>query len=219
MGDRISPAIRLTRLLSLPFHPVLWSASPILYLYARNVVFIPFADTFRSLAFSVGLAILFLVGFRIILRGLEKAGVLCSLLVILFYSFGHVANSLEHWTNDRGLVFHAYILIGIWLLLFLVLFLIIVRGRLPGVIAQFLNIASTISVVFPLISIISTLAVIGGDNRSEAAYLSQLRGEAEAEESLVEVPPSQAPDIYYIILDGYARSDVLREFYGYDNSF
>jgi hypothetical protein len=26
------------------------------------------------------------------------------------------------------------------------------------------------------------------------------------------------PDIYYIILDGYARADVLREYYGFDNS-
>ena len=29
---------------------------------------------------------------------------------------------------------------------------------------------------------------------------------------------SKLPDIYYIIPDGYARNDVLKEFYGYDNS-
>jgi hypothetical protein len=26
------------------------------------------------------------------------------------------------------------------------------------------------------------------------------------------------PDIYYVILDGYARADILDELYGYDNS-
>jgi hypothetical protein len=26
------------------------------------------------------------------------------------------------------------------------------------------------------------------------------------------------PDIYYIIVDGYARADVLREYYEFDNS-
>jgi hypothetical protein len=31
-------------------------------------------------------------------------------------------------------------------------------------------------------------------------------------------PPASPPDIYYIILDGYARADVLAEFYGHDNS-
>ena len=30
--------------------------------------------------------------------------------------------------------------------------------------------------------------------------------------------PAQQPDIYYIVLDGYARSDLLQELYGYDNS-
>ena len=44
---------------------------------------------------------------------------------------------------------------------------------------------------------------------------------------LIEVPPRAAqqgsaavrpPDIYYIIIDGYARSDVLRDQYGYDNA-
>jgi hypothetical protein len=31
------------------------------------------------------------------------------------------------------------------------------------------------------------------------------------------IPPS-SPDIYYIILDGYGREDILREYYQYDNS-
>jgi hypothetical protein len=30
--------------------------------------------------------------------------------------------------------------------------------------------------------------------------------------------PEKKPDIYYIVLDGYARSDILDELYGYDNS-
>lgn len=31
-------------------------------------------------------------------------------------------------------------------------------------------------------------------------------------------PVDRKPDIYYIVLDDYARSDILRELYGYDNS-
>lgn len=30
--------------------------------------------------------------------------------------------------------------------------------------------------------------------------------------------PATKPDIYYIVLDGYPRSDILRELYGYDNT-
>ncbi|MFP4200986.1 MAG: sulfatase-like hydrolase/transferase, partial [Clostridia bacterium] len=30
--------------------------------------------------------------------------------------------------------------------------------------------------------------------------------------------PGDAPDVYYLVLDGYAREDVLREFFGYDDA-
>jgi hypothetical protein len=33
------------------------------------------------------------------------------------------------------------------------------------------------------------------------------------------VPKGRYPDIYYIILDGHARSDILAELYGYDNNW
>jgi hypothetical protein len=36
--------------------------------------------------------------------------------------------------------------------------------------------------------------------------------------SLARGPAGVHPDIYYLILDGYGRADVLREIYGYDNS-
>ena len=32
------------------------------------------------------------------------------------------------------------------------------------------------------------------------------------------LPPADTPDIYYIILDGYARADTLAKYYGYDNA-
>ena len=32
------------------------------------------------------------------------------------------------------------------------------------------------------------------------------------------IPMQVNPDIYYIILDGYARLDILENLYGYDNS-
>ena len=110
------------KLLIFPFHSILLCVYPIIYLYARNIVYIPFVDTIRFLALSVGLTILFLFGFRIILKGWEKAGILCSLLVILFFSFGHIANSLEKWASQKDLAFDVSLLSWIWLCIFLLLF-------------------------------------------------------------------------------------------------
>jgi hypothetical protein len=45
------------------------------------------------------------------------------------------------------------------------------------------------------------------------------RAEAEKSASALSLRvENEPPDIYYIILDGYGRSDVLKNEYGYDNS-
>lgn len=41
--------------------------------------------------------------------------------------------------------------------------------------------------------------------------------ESFSSESIVFIPPTLLPDIYYIILDGYGRQDILSETFGYDN--
>src|SRR5207244_7041298 len=39
-----------------------------------------------------------------------------------------------------------------------------------------------------------------------------------AGEGIPETQENNKPDIYYIILDGYGRQDVLKDLYGFDNS-
>jgi len=58
--------------------------------------------------------------------------------------------------------------------------------------------------------------------RSFAAvpWLTYLDSVKRARNYSIEIPSSPAPkpDIYYIVLDGYLRSDMLEELYGYDNA-
>ncbi|MCJ7623358.1 MAG: hypothetical protein MUO76_07630 [Anaerolineaceae bacterium] len=170
------------------------------------------------MALSVGLTALFLVGFRLILKDWEKAGVLCSLLVILFFFFGHIANSLEKWTLQRHLSFEISTLAWIWLVLFLLLSFIILQTSLSDKFTQLLNIVSIMLIIFPMITIISTTIAISTDHQSERDVISQIRGDIKAEASVNERSQSELPDIYYIIFDAYERADLLQEFYGYDNS-
>ncbi|GAJ03090.1 unnamed protein product, partial [marine sediment metagenome] len=68
-----------------------------------------------------------------------------------------------------------------------------------------------IALIFPISQIVSFQVRL---------YSAQLGGKRlsghDCELSLTE--NQAAPDIYYIILDGYTRKDVLQELYGYDNS-
>jgi hypothetical protein len=201
-----------------PFHSFLVGVYPILYLFARNIVFIPFVDTIRTLAITFGLTLLFLVGFRVILKNWAKAGILCTMLLIFFFSFGHIAILLQTWSTDHGWSVNVSILAITWLLIFLILFFIVMRTKVTEKTTQVLNFISLILVLFPLTTIITTSIDRIRSNQFEKNALAEMRGEQEAEASMVELPESEKPDIYFIILDAYERADILDELYDYDNS-
>ena len=84
---------------------------------------------------------------------------------------------------------------------------------------KFLNIAGGCLLAIPLFTIFS--------HSSEASFrfVDLAAAEPESSESSIEVRQIHEdrqdgflPNIVYIILDGYGRDDVLREFYGFDNS-
>jgi hypothetical protein len=179
------------------------------------MVYIPVEDTYRVMAISAAFAAFFLVGFRLILKDWAKAGIQCSLLLLLFYSFGHVASSLEARAAHTGLL---DVLPWIWLAILFLFSVIVIRARLPEATSQVLDIASAALIIIPLASIGLTIAVFGRAEAAGAEALSQIRGEHQAEASMKELPVDRMPDIYYIVFDGYERADMLREYYSYDNS-
>jgi len=195
----------------LPAYAILLSIYPILYLFAHNVVFIQIQEVTRSLAVSVGITVFFLIGFWIILKSWEKAGLLSSLLVLLFYSFGHAANELSGSFSVQQLAWT-------WVIAFLLFSFLIIKARLPEKTTLFLNGTAAVFLLFPITTITSTLYTINHVRSGDQEKLSQLRGEAEAESMISNLSASELPDIYYIILDGYERADKLEELYAYDNS-
>lgn len=71
-------------------HPFLLALYPILALLSTNFQEIPFSSALRSLLvipFGTGLL---LILFRLLVKDWLKAGALCSLSVVLFFSYGHV---------------------------------------------------------------------------------------------------------------------------------
>lgn len=84
------------------------------------------------------------------------------------------------------------------------------RRVAPAVVARLtggLNIAAAVLAAFVLIQSASNLAGSGGDAAAPAAVVVTPAA-----------APAATPDIYFILLDGYARSDILAQYYGFDNS-
>lgn len=105
---------------------------------------------------------------------------------------------------------HFYMLI-LWGLLFLITaYLSVFKTKYQGSLSLVLNITMFILVVFQ----IARLTIY----QINTQIIDTKYGSTEDDTLLNPEDPEKMPDVYYIILDKFARSDVIEKVYGYDNS-
>jgi hypothetical protein len=195
-----------------PISTLLFSIFPVLSLLSYNIDQIRWTETIRSFVIaSLGSVILVLI-YKLILKDWNTATLVGSFSVLLFFSYGHVYGLLKQVSLFNFLIGRHRYLIPLWLLIFLFgSYLIIERLKEPQKYVQVMNYVAAISVVIPLINIVSFEIRF-----QHAQTQSQETSPGKCELSLP--AEGQAPDIYYIILDAYAREDTLMDVYHYDNS-
>lgn len=198
---------------SIPFHTFWFALFPVLSLLSFNVQETQISEAYRSIWIVLLFAAGALLAARFIFREWRKAGIFSSLLILLFFSYGHVY-TLLHQTSIPSFTggVHRFLAPG-WVLIFF--------GCLWAVgssesdfrpLTRFLNLVAGLSLLIPLYTIGAFLM------RSPAGWSGEPSGPDAASRQLRLEEGDPAPDIYYIILDAYARSDVLREQFDYDNS-
>ena len=197
------------------FHPILFAVFPILALYAHNAGQVPASVVWRPLAVTVALALILLGLLGIALRNWRKAGLLSSLVVFLFFSYGHFRAALGEWGwgvlgVNIGPAKVVVLTMGIALVLG-VYFIVKTRKDLRKL-TNVLNVAGSCLVI------ISVLSIVGYKVRTSGASVGEESEETFAAEPMSAEDRAGLPHIYYIILDAYARADVLKDIYGHDNS-
>ncbi len=197
---------------TLVLHPFLFALFPILSTYSQNVEQLSPAQTFTSVAILLGFTAIMFPLFALILRSAARAGMLVSLFLFLFFSFGAVHRALWHGEAQVP-ASGALILLAVWVAILLggaALIVMIRRGL--GEITKILNVVAATLVTFSLVNI--SIHELGSSTALEDA------GSAEPIQLAQTDPPpvEELPDIYYIVLDGYARADILEKVYSYDNS-
>jgi hypothetical protein len=185
-------------------HPIFFALAPILFVYSYNSAKVPISPSELLLPCAVTLAVTgvlwLLLGLA--LRGARRSALIVSLLLVLFFLYGHVANAL----GPRRI--QTWELLAVWLLVLAVgsWGAVRARGSLSGSTA-FLNLASAVILVMNL----APLA-------RHAPRITRNASRITPDTARVTRSPRDYPDIYYFILDAYGRSDVLRSRYGVDNS-
>lgn len=184
-------------------HPFLFAIFPILALCAYSSRAI--LTTPSEIALPIGLALagsaIIYFFLNAIIKHAHKAGLLDSLLLIWFFSYGHVTSRLKPWrigVSDQLFFISSLIFLTI-------IFIIVIRSKKDYLrITTLMNTVGIFLVIFNLAAasrILFQKTHTGTDHQTKK--VSQ---------------PAHLPNIYFILLDEYARADVLSEVYGFDNS-
>ncbi len=192
-------------------YPLLFALYPVLTFYANNMHELPFVQTVRSLVLFPFLALVLMAVLWWIVRDWRRAGFLTLLGVLFLLYYGVVYYAVWKVRIAGFRVFNHGVLVLIWL----VLLFVIGRNktwqhiRNPDIVATFLNIVAAVAVLFSVMRIMLPLFTSVEDTQPPSQSMP-------AQEVHLNAGPR--PDVYYIIVDGYARADVLQELYDFDNS-
>ena len=190
------------------WHPFLFAAYPVLALLAYNLGESRVTAGMRSLVLVLFVAAVLLLLTYLLLRNWQKAAMITTLAIVLFFSYGHVYNFLEQATS---LGRHRLLLPLFGVLFILGVIWIVRKGRDLKSATEILNLVGLVLLIFPIYQIfafqISSTQLWGGNETQKSEVVNTQPVEAE-----------NLPDVYYIILDAYARNDTMQRSYDFDNS-
>src|SRR5215211_3353448 len=98
-----------------PLHPFVFAVYPILALLAFNISEVDFSSGIRPLLSSIFVAGLLILIFYAIVHDWKRAALLSSILLILFYSYGHIYVLLKAVNVSGFYLFRHRTLIPLWI--------------------------------------------------------------------------------------------------------
>jgi hypothetical protein len=185
---------------------------PVLSLYASNVDQIPFSNVARSLLLTAALAGLIVLLSWVLLRRWDKSVALASILLAIFFIYGHLYMFLKPYSIWGFVLGRHRLLIPVGLLLAFLAFWRLRRAQSVNRFNLILAVMTLVAILPPLVTIVSYQVSQTTSRLTPPEWID------ETDLASTEMDDSELPDIYYIILDSYARSDILSEYYDYDNS-
>jgi FtsH-binding integral membrane protein len=221
----------------LTIHPLLCGIYPALTLYIHNSSRLQVMEAIPTMLFVTGTVLTLWLAVNIIVRQPSKSAFIVTTFILLFFSYGHILSGLSVFGYAVGILDQntALILLGekgavLVLILLLIAFAgisyYILRAR-----SKFENLTQVLNVVSVglIVSAVATgwFQSVGSpreepDHELAIEQTGALTGisSSELQDLLPKTspPPGQLPDIYYIVVDGYGRDDILQQLYGLEDS-
>ncbi|MDQ3492787.1 MAG: hypothetical protein M3452_05955 [Chloroflexota bacterium] len=192
------------RILSrLPFHPFLFAAYSVLFVYAANLSEVLLVDMIDPLGRALIVAGAATGVAALLFRGASRGALVATAAVVAFAFFGHLAPELERVSLDE----RAQLALWAVVVVAAAIVAVLARARLDGITLGL----NTISLVL----VIMTLAAIVPYEAGRAARVAAAPPPTDT--PIAEATRLPNRDIYYLVFDRYGSDWSLQQRYGIDN--
>ena len=197
------------RLSNWPLYPFLFAAHPVLSLLLNNVSKVPLIDTFWSMLVIEVLTLLTLLVCRLICGQWRRAALYTFLIVIALLFF-------QRFDDAFGLVFddglNIWIAAVVWVALLLFVGRVVSRSD-----SDFIGATTALNAAAVLFLAIPVLGVGWHTWQVQKVQSTAVAAVNRPVPTLTRPANGELPDILYVVLDRYARSDVLKSQYNFNN--
>lgn len=191
-------------------YPILFALNPILLPLSANISDISINEAFPLIIILPIIAISLMALGKKVLKDPNRSGYITFILFIWFFHYNNFKDIIISYLESGTPPNIHLILFPIWTILFIFLISHIIWRRIsnPNRLTLLLNLAIGTIVLFSIVR-------IGIDLIPRYRHPSYITKNIFND---IDHSPDKLPDIYYIILDGYANNQILDEIYKYDNS-
>ena len=198
------------------FHPFLLALAPIFSLLYANIEEISFREAIVPSTVSVAATIIIYFGLKLALKSQIKAGLMASLTVLLFFSYGRAYTQISEakllgvivGRNGYLLFFAAILLLGLrWL------------KKTDRKLSDFSRVINAFAASWLVLVLVQIGYADLNQHRVKSRVSNMVSPETgDLDTSTNSGQPGRKPDIYYLIFDRYSGTPALADFMDFDNS-
>ena len=190
-------------------HPLLIAPFPTLVLYSRNLHAVEASEILMPAAISLGVALIALAALRACRLDAPRAALIVSAGLLLCFSFS-LGVKLESRLGIGGRAAREWLALGAEALAMASVVGFVLRK--PDLARSSTGACNAAALALAGLSVAGIVSGTLGDRGASPPDV------AERPVPAISPGSGRLPDVYFLVLDAYGRSDVLKEVYGFDNS-
>lgn len=202
-------------------HPYFIAVLPSLFIGSRNIAEVPFSSIFITSVLSITVTAFALTFLNMFFKNKERNAFWLSLFFILTFSYGVIYNKVSSFFPGNGQTLGLLLIVTLYTLYLLSVFLFYKINKLFEVGNVFIGYLSLSMLSFIAITTIQQPSFTSKIQKIPAYISAKFNSPSEstvATTTTLRKASNEYPDIYYIIVDGYARNDTLTNTFHFNNS-